>query len=79
MYNVTLKKIEGGTRIRTAEVVGVCAKYPVIGESFQLSAVPLVEGSIARIVSTSTVQDVIVQDDGFIIETLNSKYHLCFK
>jgi hypothetical protein len=78
MYKVTLTKLSGGTRIRTDEVVGQCHMYPAIGKSFSMIAPPIVEGSIAREVTTSTVQDVIVEDDGVIIETLNSKYHLHF-
>ncbi len=78
MYNVTLTKLVGGTRIRTAEVSGQCDNQLEVGKSFRLVAEPLVEGSIARIVTTSTVQNIIEQDDSVIIETLNSKYHLQF-
>lgn len=79
MHNVILRKVKGGSQIRTDEVVGVCEKYPVIGESFKVISDPLVPGALGRIVTTSVVRDIIEQDDGVLILTMNSEYHLSLK
>jgi hypothetical protein len=43
--NVILKKITGGTAIRTDEAIGQCHKLPVVGESFEMFSEPLTKNS----------------------------------
>lgn len=74
MHTVTLKKVTGGHNVRTDITIGQCEHLPKIGESFSIVAEPLVEGSIARFVTTSDVQEIIPTDTGMIIKTLNSTY-----
>ena len=78
MHKVTLKKISGGSAIRTNIVIGSCYKLPNIGESFEMFAESLsIDGNTRHIV-TSTVQNVQADKTGVTIETLNSKYKLEF-
>ena len=79
MHTVTLKKIKGGTAIRTDVTVGRCHKLPVVGESFEMFSEPLVKGSMLRWVTTSTVQKVTPEENSILIETLNSVYRLDFE
>lgn len=79
MYDVTLKKVNGGTQIRTATVTGRCSKYPVVGESFTMYADPIDLLTDVRIITTSIVKSVTKQEDGMLVETLNSIYHLTIK
>ena len=74
MYSVVLHKVLGGVNVRTNSTEGKCNNLPKIGESFMLIAPPLVEGSIARYVTTSEVKEIIPDKNGMIIKTLNSTY-----
>ena len=74
MQKVILHKVLGGENVRTDSVEGTCNELPSLNKSFSIIAKPLIEGSIARIVSTSEVQEIIPDETGMIIKTLNSTY-----
>lgn len=74
MYKVVLYKITGGNSVRTSTVEGMCVSLPKKGEAFNIVARPFVDGSVARVVSTSEVQEITEIDSGVIIKTLNSTY-----
>ena len=76
MHQVTLSKVKGGTAVRTDVTVGCCHKLPMVGESFEMFSEPLRKGASVRWLTTSTVQNVITQEDCTIIETMNSTYKL---
>ena len=78
MYNVTLSKVLGGSRVRTETVTGMCENYPVIGESFAMVAESLTFGLDLRIVRTSPVKNIDKQDNIIVFETENSTYQLLF-
>jgi hypothetical protein len=79
MYKVTLTKIVGGDAVRTSTVVGDCDDYPVVGEPFVMTAAPIDPMCDIRVISTSIVQKVTKQTNEFIVETMNSTYHLVFE
>jgi len=76
MYNVTMSKVKGGTRVRTDTVHGTCQDYPVIGESFALIGESLAFAGGVRLITTSCVKNITEQDDSLIVETQNSTYQL---
>jgi hypothetical protein len=76
MHEVTIKKIKGGTAIRTDVTVGRCHNLPVVGESFEMFSEPLNKNASVRWITTSTVQNVVEETDYILIETKNSTYRL---
>jgi hypothetical protein len=79
MYKVTLTKVSGGIGVRTVSVSGICDDYPIVGEPFIMTAAPIDEKCDIRIISTSIVQSITGKDNGVVIETMNSTYHLVFE
>lgn len=79
MHNVTLKKITGGTAVRTDVTVGRCHKLPVVGESFEMFSEPLVSGANVRWITTSAIQKITPEENSILIETRNSVYRLDFE
>ena len=79
MYEVTLRKVKGGSAIRTDETVGRCHRLPAIGESFEMFSEPLDKNACVRWLTTSTVQNITSEDSDMLIETRNSTYRLEFK
>ena len=77
MYRVVMRKVIGGERVRTDEVVGTSEQYPKVGDSFVIMAPSLYKFGSFRVVSTSPVEQISNgPGDTVIIKTANSIYSL---
>ena len=71
MIKGTLTKLsDNKNNIRTNTITGEASEPPTVGQSFVVLAEPLVEGFSCRLVTTSTVLEIM--DNEF--KTLNSVY-----
>ena len=74
---VKLTKLIGGEYIRTSTVDGEAECLPVVGRPFFMFAESVAFEGGVRIVNTSDVQNITIDDTGsYILETLNSTYKL---
>ena len=75
MNKVLLEQINGNS-LRTSKVLGLTDQIPEIGKSFNMIAQSLNPEKTLRIITTSTVKELIKSQYGSEFNTQNSKYRL---
>lgn len=75
-YRVSMKRVEGGSALRTPTIDGECDYLPRAGFPFVMTSAPLTLGAVLRVVTTSIVQSSVRTDDVFLFKTENSTYRL---
>lgn len=68
--------IKSNYPLRSVAIVGIYKDAPTPGEPFYFYSEPLTEGAHVRIIATSLVKEVEINNDGMTFKTLNSTYTL---
>lgn len=73
--NCTLTKVSTNINdLRTNEVTGYCLELPEENERFNMYGSPLDPNANVRVISTSPVQKLSVDNNNYTLETMNSVY-----